>query len=70
MSTRSERPFMGKLSDRQRDEILLKILKQLDSYNIRISALEGQITQPNDGAAAGKQGENSENLNNGATVQN
>ncbi|GFZ14757.1 similar to SEC6 [Actinidia rufa] len=64
MSTRSERPFMGKLSDRQRDEILLKILKQLDSYNIRSSALEGRITQPNDGAAAGKQGENSENMNN------
>ncbi|KAF7135648.1 hypothetical protein RHSIM_Rhsim08G0121000 [Rhododendron simsii] len=63
MSTRSRRPFRGRLTDFQRDEILLKLVEQLDNNNLRISTLEGQRTQPNDGERGGEQGENSGNNN-------
>ena len=42
----------------------------MDSCNLRISALEGRTTQPNDGATADEQGENSGNINNDETGQN
>ncbi|KAF7144488.1 hypothetical protein RHSIM_Rhsim04G0004700 [Rhododendron simsii] len=63
MSTRSGRPFRGRLTDFQRDEILFKLVEQLDNNNLRISTLEGQRTQPNDGERGGEQGENSRNNN-------
>jgi hypothetical protein len=63
MSTRSGRPFRGRLTEFQRDEILLKLAEQMDSCNLRISALEGQTIQPNAGPMAGEQGENSANDN-------
>lgn len=70
MSTRSGKPFRGRLTENQRDEILIKILEQLDHCNLRISALEGQTTQANGATTTGEQGENSEINNHGENGEN
>ncbi|XP_028056995.1 uncharacterized protein LOC114260987 [Camellia sinensis] len=66
MSTRSGKPFRGRLTDYQRDEILLKLVEQIDNFSLRINTLEGQTTQPNDG----EQGENSGNNNTNENGEN
>ncbi|GFS35263.1 hypothetical protein Acr_00g0038700 [Actinidia rufa] len=70
MSTRSGRPFKGRFTEFQRDEILLKLVEQMDSCNLRISVLEGQTVQPNAGQTTGEQGENSANNNTGGNGEN
>lgn len=67
MSTRSGRPIRGRLTNLQRDEILLKLAEQMDNCNLRLSTLEGRTTQPNDGptTTTGEQEENSANNNPG-----
>ena len=46
MATRSRRSSRGRLTDSQRDEMLIRMVDQLDSLHIRLSNVETRISQP------------------------
>lgn len=43
MSTRTGRTFRGRLTDHRRDELLLRIVKQLESLTARVANQESRI---------------------------
>ena len=46
MATRSRRSSRGRLTDSQCDEMLIRMVDQLDSLHIRLSNVETRISQP------------------------
>lgn len=57
MATQSGKSFRGRLTDSQRDEILIQIVDQLDSLHIRLSNVETRISQPTHESSHVDQGE-------------
>lgn len=45
MSTRSGHTFRGKLTDAERDELLLQMVEQLHTMNLRLGEVETRINQ-------------------------
>ena len=46
MATRYGRSFIGRLTDSQRDEMLIRMMEQLDSFHTQMGNVEAQIFQP------------------------
>ncbi|KAL5715946.1 hypothetical protein ACHQM5_017696 [Ranunculus cassubicifolius] len=64
MSTRAGRTFRGRLTDNQRDEMLFRIMEQLDAMNVRLNNMETQRNQTANEHRGGDHEENPEVVNN------
>ena len=60
MAIRSGRSFRGKLTDSQCDEMLIRMVDQLDSLHIRLSNVKTRITQPTNESSHVEQSETSQ----------
>ena len=57
MATRSERSFRGRLTDIQLDEMLIRMMEQLDSLHTWMGNVEAHIFQPTNESSHVEQGE-------------
>ena len=60
MATQSGRSFRGRPTDSQRDEMLIRMVDQLDSLHIQLSNFETRISQPTNESSHVEQGETSQ----------
>ncbi|RVW30404.1 Retrovirus-related Pol polyprotein from transposon 17.6 [Vitis vinifera] len=60
MATQSGRSFRGRPTDSQHDEMLIRMVDQLDSLHIQLSNFETRISQPTNESSHVEQGETSQ----------